>query len=247
MTQRPDRRSVLSWLSATVIAAGLKTGLPVPRAHASSVLRILVVGDSLANQIGWGLTQILAGDAQFEVVNRGRASTGLVRDDFYDWPAHLAQLLSAQRFDAVVVSVGMNDRQNIALPGGILPRFSDPWRAAYAERVDRMMAQIEVAGVPGFWMGMPIARSASFSSGMAVINEVFESVAARRRGIVYVPMWDLTADANGAYTPYGRTPDGQSGVIRTEDGMHLTGFGSRLIAAYLVREMDTVLEVATSP
>ncbi|NBC33149.1 MAG: DUF459 domain-containing protein [Alphaproteobacteria bacterium] len=246
MTQHPDRRLVLAWLSVTAMAGGF-VGSRAHTARAAGMLRILVVGDSLANQIGWGLTQVLSGDARFDVVNRGRASTGLVRDDFYDWPAHLAQLLAAQRFDAVVVSVGMNDRQNIALPGTILPRFSDAWRAAYAERVDRMMALIDEAGVPGFWMGMPIARSAAFSRGMSVINEVFESVAARRANIAYVPMWDMTADANGAYTPYGRTPDGQSGVIRTQDGMHLTGFGSRLVAAYLIREMDTVLEVATSP
>lgn len=246
MTLRADRRLFLAGLGGFGLALAWLGGA-MRAAEAAGPARILVVGDSLANQIGWGLDQALSGNPRFEVLNRGRASTGLVRDDYYDWPAQLAQLLSGQRFDAVVVSIGMNDRQNIALPGAILPRFSDPWRAAYAERVDHMMSIIEAAGVPGFWMGMPIARSASFSRGMRVINEVFENVAADRPGIAYFPMWGLTSDGTGAYTSYGRTPDGRTGVIRTDDGMHLTSFGSRLIADYLLRDMDAVLEVATSP
>ena len=244
MVTRLHRRDVLAWL--------IGSGCAIPALGAGSAFatatpsRILVIGDSLAQQIGWGLTQELGGDPRFEVVNRGRPSTGLVRNDFYDWPANLSQLLNSQRFDAVVVSVGMNDRQNIAASGAVLQRFSEDWQAAYGERVDRMMGLIEDSGVPGFWMGMPISRSQSFSRGMRVINNVFEAVVTRRPGIAYVPLWSLTTDANGAYTPYGQTADGRTGVTRTDDGMHMTGFGSRMIASHLLREMGAVLQVANS-
>ena len=244
MVTRPHRRNVLTWLIAAAGVAAAKPGAPAFASAGHS--RILVVGDSLAQQIGWGLTQELAGDPRVEVLNRGRASTGLVRNDFFDWPASLSQALANQRLDAVVVSVGMNDRQNIAMSGAILQRFTDAWQAAYADRVDRMMGLLEAAGVPGFWMGMPISRSRSFSQGIQVINGVFENVAARRPGIAYVPLWRLTTDANGAYTAYGRTADGRTGISRTDDGMHMTSFGSRMIASHLIGEMGAVLQVAVT-
>lgn len=245
---RLDRRLALYWCAAAIGSAVVGSVSLIPKvAAASGSSRILVIGDSLAHQIGWGLNQLVGRTPNLDVVNRGRASTGLVRDDFYDWPRAFERLLGSERFDVIVVSIGMNDRQNISLPGSILPRFSDDWRSVYGERVDHMMGLIESTGTPGFWMGMPIARSASFSRGMRVINSVFELVAANRPGIAYMPLWDLTTDANGTYTRYGRTVDGRTGVIRSDDGMHMTGFGSVFIAGHLLQRIEPVLQVATSP
>lgn len=221
--------------------AGTQAARAAAPAGAQGAMTILVIGDSVAQQIGHGLTQVLATVPGVEVINRGRASTGLVRNDFYDWPAQLDALLAQRRPDVAVVAIGMNDRQPITQGGTHYERFSDAWRALYGERAGRMMERLTAAGVPVIWLGMPIARSGQFSDGMRVINAVFQETAAGRPGVTYVPTWDLTTDEAGRYTPYARDASGRLRSIRTDDGMHFTMHGSMMIAAHVLAVMNREL------
>ena len=223
------------------VAAGLAL-LPISALRATTVpdagrsVTILVVGDSLAAQLGYALETTFATDPAVEVLNRGRASTGLVRDDFYDWPAALDRLLTQHEVDIAVVSVGMNDRQPITAGGAIHPRFGDAWHRLYGERVDRMMQRLVGAGIPAYWMGMPASGGRRFSQGMRTINAVFEARAFANR-VTFVPTWDLTTDAAGNYTPYGQDAEGRTGRVRDSDGFHFTHFGSRVLAGRLLEAM----------
>ena len=213
----------------------------VPDADRS--VTILVVGDSLAAQLGYTLDNTFAADPAVQVLNRGRASTGLVRDDFYDWPAALDRLLTQHEVDIAVVSVGMNDRQPITAGGAVHPRFGDSWHRLYGERVDRMMQRLVGAGITAYWMGMPASGGRSFSQGMRTINAVFEARAFANR-VTFVPTWDLTTDAAGNYTPYGQDAEGRTGRLRDSDGFHLTRFGSRVLAGRLLEAMGPALGAA---
>jgi hypothetical protein len=204
---------------------------------------ILVVGDSLAAQIGYGLDSLFANDPGVDVLNRGRASTGLVRDDFYDWPAALDRLLARHPVDIAVVSIGMNDRQGMSAEGTVHRRFTESWRRIYGERVDSMMQRLVEAGVAAYWVGLPAAASRSFSDGMQRINAIVEARAFANR-VTFVPTWGLTTDEAGNYTAYGRSADGRAGLIREADGFHFTRFGSRLLAAHLVEVMQSDLRAA---
>ena len=226
--------------SASAEPPGLGPDVPPP----PPPMTILVVGDSIAHDLGVALTRSLATQPGITVVNRGRAITGLVRDDYYDWPGALATILADTRADAAVVSIGMNDRQAITENGVILARFSDDWRNRYADRASAMMTQLEQAGIPTFWMGMPTARNRTFSRDMAFINQVFEETASRHPGVTYVSMWDLTADAAGNYQAYGPDAAGRPQPLRAADGMHFSVHGIRLVVGHLVSVMNRVLGVS---
>ena len=238
------RRHVLRALAAASVL------LPLGRTTASEAagqpITILVVGDSLAAQLGRSLVGAFAGDPVVQVLNRGRASTGLVRDDFYDWPAALDRLLAQYDIDIAVVSVGMNDRQAITAGGAIHPRFGDSWHRLYGERVDRMMQRLAGAGIPAYWMGMPASGGPAFSRGMQTINAVFEARAAANR-VTFVPTWDLTTDSAGNYTPYGQDAEGRARRMRDADGFHFTRFGSRVLTARLLDAMAPDLAAVTAP
>src|SRR6187401_1059096 len=60
--------------------------------------RVLLVGDSVMNQTGAALTNILRDD---DVRNEGVNGSGLLTPDYLDWPAQLRRLLD--RFDPDVV------------------------------------------------------------------------------------------------------------------------------------------------
>ena len=47
---------------------------------------INVLGDSLAVYAADGLTQAFADKPEISVINRAREASGLVRDDYFDWP-----------------------------------------------------------------------------------------------------------------------------------------------------------------
>ena len=51
---------------------------------------VLEIGDSLGNDLGWGLARELGGERGLTLVQADRSSTGLVTTWFYDWPRHLA-------------------------------------------------------------------------------------------------------------------------------------------------------------
>ena len=72
---------------------GLGPAVPPP----PPAMTVLVAGDSLASDLGVGLRQALSGRPQVTVINEGRAISGLVREDFFDWQAELPRLPGRRR------------------------------------------------------------------------------------------------------------------------------------------------------
>jgi len=79
-------------------------------------LDILVVGDSFGDGVWLGLRAELGSRDDVELHRHSRASTGLVRLDYYDWLSKVEQICSSGSYDVAVVVV--------ACPGalvGVLP------------------------------------------------------------------------------------------------------------------------------
>src|SRR5450432_4732212 len=66
--------------AAAARAPGTPGGAPI-----EAQFYIDAIGDSLGVLAGEGLTQAYANNSQIAVVTRARGSSGLVRDDYYDW------------------------------------------------------------------------------------------------------------------------------------------------------------------
>jgi hypothetical protein len=84
---------------------------------------IAVVGDSMADWLGYGLDETYADQPDTGVVREVRATAGLIRYDpknaALDWPAVIKDQLAAEKPSAIIVMLGLNDR--IAIRDGAPP------------------------------------------------------------------------------------------------------------------------------
>src|SRR5271166_6758217 len=75
---------------------------------------VLVIGDSLADWLGYGLEETFADTPQIGIVRKVRPYSGLVRyearSDAPDWSQAVKDLLAAEQPNAIVVMLGLNDR-----------------------------------------------------------------------------------------------------------------------------------------
>jgi uncharacterized protein len=89
---------------------------------------VLVIGDQLADWLGYGLEEALADTPQIGIVRRIKPYAGLVRyeqrADSPDWSQAVKEVLAAERPSAIVVMLGTNDR--LPLRERIMPRPAPP-------------------------------------------------------------------------------------------------------------------------
>lgn len=207
------------------------TPSPTPsRPTAQHPLRILTVGDSMAQAMGQSLITAAAATGAARAELDFRFSSGLSRPDFFDWPGHLAGVLAGRdRPDALVIVFGANDAQGMETSHGVLDFGTAAWDAEYAARVAAVMRQVTAAGVRVYWVGQPIARSSSYAHRMARLDAIYRAEAARHEGVTYVDSWALFTDDHGGYAAYLPTSSGLT-LMRLPDGIHLTRAGGDRLA-----------------
>jgi uncharacterized protein len=75
---------------------------------------VVVIGDSLADWLGYGLDELYADQPEVGVERKIRATSGLVRYDAknetLDWPQTIKDALANEKPNAIVVMLGLNDR-----------------------------------------------------------------------------------------------------------------------------------------
>jgi uncharacterized protein len=78
------------------------------------VSTIVVLGDSMADWLGYGLEEVLSDRPEIGVVRKVRTNSGLVRydakDESEDWAKAARQMLAGEKANAVVMIIGMHDR-----------------------------------------------------------------------------------------------------------------------------------------
>lgn len=217
---------------ARVIAA------PAPAAEkAEDAQTLLVVGDFQARGLANALEDVFADQPGIIVIDRSNGSSGIVRDDFYDWSTVLPDLIEELEPTYVVVMIGVNDRQEIRSDGGRFGLRSEGWDAAYAARVAELADSLAIFGDQAIWVGHPPMRQRSMSADMAFFNSVY-AAAAENAGIKYLDIWDAFADEEGRFTATGPGVDGQSRVLRADDGFSLTSAGRAKLAFFVENEID---------
>jgi hypothetical protein len=222
-------------------AAPAETPAAEAPAEVAVTTRIVVFGDSLATNLGDGLAAVLEDQPQIEVVTRARGSSGLVRDDYYDWRAEIEPFITGEdAFDIGVVMIGLNDRQDLVVDGERLERLTDPWKAAYAGRVDALVERFAQAGVPLVWVGLPPMSSSRLSADLQALNEIVRNRVQRADGI-FVDIWQGFVDDDNRYAPNGPTLEGQIGRLRAGDGIHFTPPGARKAAHFADVEIRRLL------
>jgi len=218
-----------------------KPAAPAPAPAVPPSLFVHVIGDSLADQLAKGLTDVLDDRPDIAVVDDAKADTGLVRTDFFDWNKAVSDLIAVNaQIDAVVVLVGSNDRQAIRDSDTRLDPQSEEWEAAYRKRIEALIAPLKAKGIKIFWLGLPPMRSDDLSAGMVRLNSLYREEVTQAGG-TYIDIWDGFVSGDGSYAASGTGLDGQPARLRRPDGVHFSEEGARIAAHFLEGDLRRVL------
>jgi hypothetical protein len=222
---------------------------PLRDKAAQGRLRIGVFGDSMADGVWTALYRDLRGQRGVSVTKFSEVSTGLSRYDYVDIQAKTARQIAEEPIDAAVILFGTNDGQAIELDGVIHDFGSDGWKAAYARRVDDLVALLRGQGVVVYWVGLPEMKRAGFDARMNLINGVVSARMAALN-VPFIETETLTRDPQGEYNAYlAETGTGRRRLMRANDGIHMTMAGYLRIAEPVAARIrrDAGLETASEP
>lgn len=204
--------------------------------------RVYVFGDAFAAGLATGLTAAFAETPTIEVFGRAKPNSGVVRNDYYDWNAALAEILASEKVDIAVVIIGSNDRQAMRLEDGSSePARSEKWEQIYISRVDALLRQFSEKGIPVYWVGLPIMRSQAYAQDMAYLNEVFLA-RAQRAGGKFIDTWERFADEEGRYSASGPDVNGKIRTLRADNGINMTGTGNKKLAFFVEQVLGADLQ-----
>ena len=218
---------------------------PMPATGPQKPFVVAVIGDNLAQWLAVGLAEAFPPGSGVTILNKSRDSSGLVRDDFFDWSRALRDLVNGSPPDAIVVMIGSNDRQPLRGATGIEDVLSPGWETLYGKRVEALVNIARERKIPVLWVGMPVMKSERFSSDTGVISEI-EHARAEAAGATFIDMVDAFTDENGAYSAFGPDVNGQIVKLRTGDGIHFTAPGARKLAHFVEADLRRLRE-ATLP
>jgi hypothetical protein len=205
-------------------------------------LKVWVGGDSLSITPGESFVNLAPGTEVMDVANNfvdGHVATGLARPEVFNWPDHMRDVIATDQPNAVVITLGSNDDQNLTGEGGVGPFGSPEWMTEYRRRVGGMMDAITAnSGRVLFWLGVPVLRARS-EDRYNPINQIFREEAAKRPGrVVYIDLDTPFRGPDGGYADY--LNDVQ---VRTPDGIHFTRAGGDQVAQMVIDAMNKTYDL----
>ncbi|HEX2017789.1 MAG TPA: SGNH family hydrolase [Aurantimonas sp.] len=201
---------------------------------------ILVAGDFLAGSLADGLSNIYADNEMVTIEARIDGSSGLVRDDHYDWTEKLGPILDEVKPAVLVMMLGSNDRQPMTVGSRSFASRSDEWVRHYEERIAEVANAARSRDVPLVWVGTPSFKFDRMSEDMVFFNDLYRKGATNVSG-EYVDVWDGFVDANGAFSYAGPGVNGQTTQLRNSDGITMTNAGEDKLAFFAERAINRML------
>jgi hypothetical protein len=219
---------------------------PPPVEKAADAKRALVIGDFMAGALAKGLTDAFRDNPNATVIDLSSGSSGLVRDDYYNWAQKVPELVTEQKPDAILIMIGGNDRQTIHNAGTSISFGTDEWRAAYTSRVIALADSLKASGKPVLWGGLVPVASSAMSGDYSAFNGIFREQL-EARGLQFIDMWNGFADEDGKYVAFGPDIRGQSAQLRADDGLNFTRAGQRKLAYFVEQNLSDLFGGAVTP
>ena len=197
---------------------------------------LLVGASSMQYAVGTELEREL-GAFDIDVFRKGKVSTGLTRDDVFDWPEEVGRLIEEHQPDLVIGQFGGNDAQPIVSPlDGRHDLFSEGWNREYQRRINLFADLCKSANALPVLIGMPVMRPNRYNGRMKQLNALTRETILAAGGR-YLSTEEISADAKGNYLASVRFR-GRSGRMRMDDGIHFTRLGGQWVAADLITQLQ---------
>ena len=205
---------------------------------------VAVLGNGMAGSLAEGLKQAFPDKPDIAFLPQVKPVSGLVRDDYYNWPQQAAALLNGtQHLDAAVMFLGTDDHQPIRTASGYVKPDTTQWAQIYQSRVAAVMALFAAKHVPLIWVGLPIARSPRMAAAYLSFNDIYKA-AASASGATYIDLWDGFEDDKGNYDDMGPDAQGNMALLRKSDGFHFTTAGANKAAQFLQASINAIYQQA---
>ena len=207
-----------------------------------AVMRIVVLGDSLADGLWGSLNRSFAHCATLKTVRLTSVSDGLAKTSSEGWLdryASEATLLDTRESDVVIVQIGANDITTIR-SGSSRESFStSAWEKLYSDRVTRLAEGLRARSSNLIWFGLPIVGKSKFESHYQSISSL-QQAAATSAGAKWVDIHDLTKFGTGGFTMNG-TYEGRVQQLRATDKVHFTKSGYDYVANVILDDLARII------
>lgn len=193
--------------------------------------RVLLIGDSLMQGLAPHLVARFKKKDQIQTVDMSRHSTGLTYPAFYNWPNAVKKAFSEQSYDVMIVFMGANDPWDMTVKGKYIRFASTRWNEIYSERVRTILQIASDHNTRVIWLSTPPMGRDDIKSKIPQLNALYkaeiEKFSATARFIDTAPV--LTTDGV-SYSRFIELPERGSVMLRTDDGIHFTTQGHRILS-----------------
>lgn len=231
---------------AVAVKGSKKKQVPKLPTKALGHCRILMIGDSVGDDIAGGLGDEIDGTKDLAYFNVAKSDTGLSNEWYYNWPQHLATFLRDYKPELLIVCLGGNDEQNFVQDGHEEVFGTASWRVAYGDRVKTIINEGRKAGALVLWVGMPIMQPYAYRLGIETLNKVYVETAEQIKGTTYLPIWSVLASPSLQYIGSARV-NGHWEQLRSADGIHLYPWGALVVGTYVTKEIAAIYHVTLKP
>ena len=204
---------------------------------------VMLAGDSMMMEgMGSVLLRHLRNNPNIIVHREAVYSTGLCRDDYFNWPAHMEKLVEKHNPDLVIIHIGANDGQDIveakkkrSIAG------TDKWKEAYGKRATLLLEKATAKGAKAIWVGLPIMGKKPMSTYVSFLSEEQAKATANNVASLFVDTTATLANNKGEFLTFWQNADKTTVRIRSNDKVHVTESGGKIILEQLEPILDKIL------
>jgi hypothetical protein len=219
-------RAAVALVVGVVAGVGHAVATSAP-AHAdlgAAGTRVMLLGDSILEQSADAAVAVLASRGVRTTVD-ARGGTGLLNG--FDWTAHAAELVAAERPDVVVALFSGNYfPPHVRGPDGAEIVHGTPqFFAAWQDAADRFMGAITATGAQVLWIKAPPMRAPYVSASNDGIWATYQAMAPRWPQAHLLDAGAVLAGPDGRFALDVPGCDGRRVPVRDDDGVHLAPAG----------------------
>lgn len=185
--------------------------------------KMVLMGDSLMEDLGPRTHHRLNHRKGLQFILAAKYSTGLCRSDFFDWPAHMREVIAEHKPDFLVVFIGANDGQPIKHGDTFVPTGGSQWSEAYGQKMQEIIDIAKAQGTQVIWIGLPV-----MGKHVRLLAETTRTQKeyCARMGIPYIDSNKIFADDNGKFMAFRKDANGTILRLRRQDKIHLSPEGN---------------------
>lgn len=190
--------------------------------------KVFFAGDSMMQGIAPHMQKYLQSH-KIDSINLSKQSTGLSYPKLFDWNKTIKQTLNKDKnIKLLIVMLGPNDPWDFYQEGKHLKFGSDEWKQEYQSRMSDIIDFAKSKKVSIIWVTPPNMKKDKLNTQMNQLNDIMSELLIQKQ-VKVVDSRPIMGGKNNTYQDYLHQ-DGKAIKMRTNDGIHFTPEGQRILA-----------------